>query len=140
MARVTQAQREAERFRAQAADLLRDPGWLDEEVQRWLRRELEQRPDYIYSEKEHAALRRITAASTLFESWGGYSVSELAVGASQYLADCSYEAEVFIKNLLANGTTKLRLMEMGWLVKLATRAGIPLPPFDPEVESYDEAA
>jgi hypothetical protein len=140
MARLTKAQREAERFRAQAAQLLKDPDWLDEEVQRWLKKELEREPDYIYSEKEHAAMQRITAASTLFEGWGDYSVSELIVAPSKYTADCSPEDEEFLDELKSNASTKLRLREMGRLVGLARFAGVPLPRFDPQVEPYDADA
>jgi hypothetical protein len=140
MPRLTKAQRETERFRAQAAELLKDPDWLDEEVQRWLRKELERKPSYNYSEKEHAAMRRIIAASTLFEGWGGYSVSELIVAASRYIADCSSEDEEFLNKLNSSAATKLRLREMGRLVGLARFAGVLLPRFDPEAESYDDAA
>jgi|ERR1043166_1350960 hypothetical protein len=140
MARLTKGQREAEYFRTRAAELLQDPDWLDEEVQRWLSKELERERDYIYSEKEHAAMRRIIAASTLFDGWGGYTVPELIVAASKYVADYSYEEEMFVKRLQARGATKLRLGEMHQIVGLCRFAGFDLPRFDPEVEPYDEAA
>jgi hypothetical protein len=140
MARVTKAQREVEWFRARLTELLTDPSWLDEEVQRWLSKELQREPGYVYSEKEHAALLRIIAASRLFEGWGGYSVSELGVAASKYIADRSPEDEEFLSELQITAATKLRRREMGRLVGLARFAGVPLPWFDPEDEPYDEAA
>jgi hypothetical protein len=140
MARVTKAQREADRFRARAAEVLNDPDWLDEVVQRWLRKELQREPGYIYSEKEHAAMRRIIAASTLFEGWDGYTVLELVAAASRYVADYGYEYEKFVKELQASGRTKLRLGEMRDLVDLCRYAGLDVARFDPEVDSYDEAA
>jgi hypothetical protein len=140
MARPTKGQREADRLRARATELLKDPDWLDEEVQRWLRKELEREQGYIYSEKEHAAMRRIIAASTLFEGLGGYGVPELIVAASKYVADYSYEQEMFVKGLQARRATKLRLGEMHQLIVLCRLAGVDLPRFDPEVEPYDEAA
>lgn len=140
MARLTKEQREAERFRTRAAELLKDPEWLDEEVQNWLRKELERERGYVYSEKEHAAMRRIIAASTLFEGWAGYAVPELIIAASKYVADFSYEEETFVKELQARRATKLRLDEMRQLIRLCQFAGVDLPKFDPEVEPYDEAA
>lgn len=140
MARLTKEQRDANHFRARAEELLNDPDWMDEEVQRWLRKELQREPGYIYSEKEHAALRRIIAASTVFEGWDGRTVPELLVTASNYVADCDYEEEMFVKELQARRATKLRLGEMHQLVRLCRVAGLDLPRFDPEVEPYDEAA
>ena len=139
MARLTKEQRKANLFRARAEELLKDPDWMDEEVQRWLRKELQREPGYIYSEKEHAALRRIIAASTIFEGWDGRTVPELLVTASNYVADYDYEEEVFIKGLHARRTTKLRLAEMHQLVRLCRFAGLDLPRFDPEVISYQES-
>jgi hypothetical protein len=140
MARITKAQREANRFRRRAAELLADPDWLEEHVQHWLRKELQREDGYIYSEKEHAALGRIIAASTQFEGWGRYTVLELIAAASRYFTDYSYEDEIFIKELQTSGATKLRLREMGQLVGLARCAGEDVARFDPQVESYDEAA
>jgi hypothetical protein len=138
MARLTKGQRKSDYFRARAAELLKDPDWLDEEVQRWLRKELERERDYIYSDKEHAALRRIIAASTFFEGWDGYAVPELIVTASKHVAAHSYEGEIFVNGLQAKGVTQLRLGEMHQLVSLCRFAGLDLPRFDPEVEPYDE--
>src|SRR2546422_602204 len=134
MARDTKAQREGDWFRARITELLKDPDWLEEEVCHWLRKELQRERDYVYSEREHAALRRIMAASTLFEGWGGCSVLELLAAASRYVADCNEEDEMFIKKLQARPTNKLRLREMGQLVRLSRFAGVDVPRFKPALE------
>lgn len=134
----TEQEREAKRFRAKAIELLNNSDWLEEEVHHWLTKELQRKPGYVYSEREHEALRRITAASTLFEGWGGYTVSELIVAASRFSADFDEEGEEFMNDLEASVPTQLRLREMGRLVALARFAGVDLPSFKPAIELYDE--
>jgi hypothetical protein len=131
---------DAERFRAKASELVKDPDWLEEEVAHWLKKELQRNPKYVYSEREHDALRRITAASTLFEGWGGYTVPELITAASRYTADYDEEGEMFVEQLIASSPTQLRLREMARLVALSRFAGVDLPRFKPAVELYDEEA
>ena len=144
MARKTKAQRAAERaadrFRERVREVLQDTAWLDEDVRRWLREELERDPEYIFSDKEHAALARIVAAGTIFEGWDGRTVQQLAVAASRYMADFAYEDELFLKDLLASGATRLRLREMKRLAELAGDAGEILESFRPVVTRYGKAA
>ena len=140
MPRKTKAQYQTQLFRTQTVEILKDASWIDEGVREWLQKELRREPGYIYSEKEHNALRRIVAASTSFEGWDGYTVQQLAVAAARYMADHGYDDEMFLKRLLSSGVKKLRLNEMGWLVRLARAAGEDLTRFDPEVELYDQAA
>src|ERR1051326_5235843 len=112
MALDIEQERAAQRFRAKANDILKDPEWLEEGVRYWLRDELQRKPDYVYSEREHDALRRIIAASTLFKEWGGYTVSELITATSKYSADYDEEGEEFVNHLTASRPTQLRLREM----------------------------
>jgi hypothetical protein len=139
--RVSKEQLRAAQFRSRAAELLKDPYWLDEGVRYWLEKELRRPPDYIYTENEHAALARIIAASTMFESWDGYTVPELLDNARGYKANGSYEDEVQLDELKARNPTQLRLREMAHLVGFCRNiAGLQLARFKPEIKNYDGIA
>jgi hypothetical protein len=138
MALDTAQEREAKRFRAKAVELLNDSDWLEDGVRHWLAKELQRPLGYVYSEREHAALRRIAAASTFFAEWGGYDVPELITAASKYAADSDEEDELFLQKLEASQPIQLRLREMGRLVALSRFAGVDLPRFKPAIELYDE--
>lgn len=141
MPRISKEQLRAAQFRSRAAEILKDTSWLDEGVRLWLEKELRRPPAYIYTENEHAALARIIAASTLFESWDGYSVPELLDNACGYKADGSYEDEVQLDELKARNPTQLRLSQMAHLVGFCRNiAGLQLAQFRPEIKSYDGIA
>jgi hypothetical protein len=131
MPRLSKDQIRSSRFRSSVAEILKDPEWLDEGVRHWLEKELRREPDYIYTEIEHAALRRIIVAGTLFDSWNGYSVPERLTAASRYKADGSYEDEREIDVLQSRRVTELRLGEMAHLVAFCRNiAGLPLKRFE----------
>src|SRR5437879_3031556 len=82
MAKITKAQRElakALEFRTSAKALLHDRynDWNDWEFD-WLTDEVRRPPDYIYSEKELAVLKRLQHYSHSFIEYAGYSVTELS--------------------------------------------------------------
>ncbi|MGA3309030.1 MAG: hypothetical protein ABSD08_10495 [Xanthobacteraceae bacterium] len=141
MPRVSKAQVRADQFRSRAAEILKDPDWLDEGVRYWLQKQLRRERDYIYTENEHAALARIIAAGTLFDGWDGYSVPDLLTAACRYKADGEYEDERVLDALGARNATQLRLGEMGHLVGFCRNvAGLPLAPFKPEIAKNDDIA
>ncbi len=141
MPRVSKAQLRADQFRSRAAEVLKDPDWLDEGVQHWLEKQLRRERGYIYTENEHAALARIIAAGTLFDGWDGYSVPELLTAACRYKADGGYDDERAFDELGARNATQLRLGDMGHLVGFCRNvAGLPLAPFKPEIATYDDIA
>jgi hypothetical protein len=138
MPRFSKERLRADQFRLRAAELLKDSDWLEEGVRRWLRKELQREPNYIFTENEHAALARIVAASTSFDGWDGYSVSELIATAFPYKADGDYEDESFLVELRDRNPAQLRLREMGQLVGFCRSvAGHPLTPFRPEITKYN---
>lgn len=139
MAKKTKAAAAAERFRRRVEELLRDPDWLDEGVQLWLRKQLDHPNDYSFSERERAALDRICAASTLFEGWGGIAVKDLVPLAAQYAADFDYDDELFLKELSRTRPVRLRYGDMKQLVGLCRSAGVDMPRFAPQLE-LDAAA
>jgi hypothetical protein len=141
MPRVSRERLRADHFRVRAAELLTDSDWLEEEVRGWLQKELQRARDYIYTENEHGALARIVAASTSFDGWDGYTISQLITAACRYKADGDYEDERFLHELRARNPARLRLREMGHLVGLCRSiAGQPLAPFRPEITRYDEVS
>jgi hypothetical protein len=138
MPRVPKEQLRAAQFRSRADSVLKDPNWLEEGVRYWLEKELRREPGYTYTDNEHAALERIIAASTLFESWDGYTVPELLDRACEYKADGSYEDEVQLDEVKIRNPTQLRLREMAHLVGFCRNiAGLQLTPFKPEVAKHD---
>jgi hypothetical protein len=142
MARTTKAQREADRFRQRIIALLAEPDdWRHyEHIRHWLQKLLQRDHGCVYTPAERAAVVRIIAARTPFEGWGGYSIPELITAALRYVADFSYEDEIFLKELEARPATRLPLVDMGQLVGLCRIAGVDLPKFRPEVDAYEEAA
>jgi hypothetical protein len=139
MPRVSKEKIRAAQFCARAAEILKDPDWLDEGVRYWLEKQLRRESDYIFTENEHAALARIIVAGTLFDNWDGYSVPELLTTACRYKADGNYEDERVFNELESRNATQLRLGEMGHLVGFCRQvAGLNLAPFKPEIVRYDD--
>jgi len=122
--------------------LLEEPDdWLYyEHIRRWLKKLTERELNDGYTPAERAAVARIIAARTPFEGWGGYSVPELITAALRYVADFTYEDEIFLKELEARGATRLALIDMRQLLALCDCAGVGLPKFRPRVDAWDEAA
>jgi len=138
MPRVSKERRRADQFRCRAAEMLKDPDWLDEGVRYWLQKQLRRQDGYVYSENEHAALARIVAASTLFQGWDGCSVGELLNAAYRYKADGNDDDERVLDEFVARNVTQLRLGEMGHLVNFCRNvAGVPLARFEPEAARYE---
>jgi hypothetical protein len=142
MSRMTKAQREADLLRERIIVLLAEPyDWLDyEHIYNWLQKLLKRDRKDGYTPAERAAVARIIVARTPFEEWGGYSVPELIAAALMYMADFSYEDELFLKDIEARRPTRLALVDMKHLVGLCRYAGIEIPRFAPEIDSFDEAA
>jgi hypothetical protein len=139
MPRVSKAQVRADQFRSRAAEVLKDPDWLDEGVRYWLEKQLRRERDYVYTENEHAALARIIAAGTLFDGWDGYAVPKLLSAACRYKTDGNYEDERVLTEFEARNVTHLRLGEMAHLVSFCRNvAGVPLTPFKPEITRYHD--
>jgi hypothetical protein len=137
--KVSKAQARANQFRARAAEILKDPDWLDEGVLYWLNKQLSRERDYIYTENEHAALDRVVAAGKLFDGWDGYSVPELLTAASRYKRDGDYEDERFLDALEVRSPRQLRLGEMGHLTAFCRNfAGLPVAPFRPLITRNDD--
>jgi len=138
MPRKSKEQLRSEHFRLRAAEILKDPDWLDEGVRHWLEKELRRDQEYIYTENEHAALARIIAAGTFFDGWDGYSVPELLAAAGRYKKDGDYEDELLLDDLTARNVSQLRLGVMGHLVAFCRNvAGLPLEPFRPAIDEYE---
>jgi hypothetical protein len=138
MQRVSKAKLRTDQFRSRAAELLRDPDWLDDGVRDWLEKQLRRERGYIYTENEHSALARIIMAGTLFDGWDGCSVAELLTTACRYKADGDYEDEKALVELQARNPTQLRLGEMCHLVGFCRNiAGLQLAPFKPVIEIHD---
>jgi hypothetical protein len=141
MPRLSKDQIRSSQFRSSAAEILKDPEWLDEGVRHWLEKQIRREPDYIYTENEHAALRRIIAAGTLFDGWDGYSVPELLAAASRYKVDGNYEDEQEINELQSRNVVQLRLGEMAQLVAFCRHvAGLPLGRFEPNITALEDSA
>jgi hypothetical protein len=138
--RTSKQQQETDRFRVHVANLLSEPGWHGYDyVHRWLEKLLKYDLRRPYTEAEREAVDRVVAARTMFEEWGGFSVPELIRAASQYMADYSYEDEIFLKEL--QNETQICLADMRQLVGLCRLAGLDLPRFKPAIEiTYDDAA
>jgi hypothetical protein len=141
MRRKSKEQIRADEFRVRAAELMKDPDWLEEGVRYWLEKQLRRPRDSIYTENEHAALARVIAANTLFDGWDGYSVVQLRRAACCYKADGLDEDEQALDELEARNATKLRLREMRHLVGFCRSvAGVSLAPFKPNIVAYDDFA
>jgi hypothetical protein len=141
MPRLSKDQIRSSQFRSSAAEILKDPEWLDEGVRHWLEKQMRRETDYIYTEKEHAALRRIIVAGTLFDGWDGYGVPDLLAAASRYKADGSHEDEQEINELQSRNVAQLRLGEMAHLVAFCRNvAGLPLRRFEPVLTEPEDWA
>jgi hypothetical protein len=120
--RTTKAQREqaeADRFRATVVSLLhlRHNDWNDWEFD-WLSDEVRRSPSYIYTEKEHAVLDRLVKYSKSFTHSSGYTVSELIAIAYPYRFDLDEDGQEFVEKLHGWRATKLKLRQMGRLLRL----------------------
>jgi len=141
MPRISKAQSESDRYRLRAARLAAGSSWRGYEAQReWLEKLLRYDPKRHFTEAEREAIDRIAAARTMFEGWGGYSVAELIKAASRYIADFSYEDELFLKELQAEAAEEICLDDMRQLLSLCRLAGLDLPRFRPVIELDGEAA
>lgn len=139
MPRLSKEQVRAAQFRSQAAEILKDPDWLDEGVRHWLDKQMRREPNYLYTDNEHAALRRIISAGTLFDGWDGYSVPQLLAAASRYKADGNYEDEQEIDEHQSRSVVQLRLGEMANLVAFCRNvAGLPLKRFEPNIITFED--
>jgi hypothetical protein len=142
MVRTTKAQREAESFRARVIELLADPDWLYfEPIRDWVAKLAARDPRFGYSPAERAAVSRIIAARTPFDAWDAYSVEELIAAASRYIADFSYEDELFVKELQARNCKMLRLEDMRQLVGICRLSGVVIARFKPDIDAtFEDAA
>ena len=141
MRRLSKDQIRSSQFRSSAGEILKDPVWLDEGVRHWLEKQMRREPEYIYTENEHAALRRIIVAGTLFDGWDGYAVPELLAAASRYKADGNHEDEQEIDELQSLNVAQLRLGEMAHLVAFCRNvAGLPLKRFEPVLTEPEDRA
>jgi len=133
MARMTK--REAGEFRGKIKAILAEPQhWRGYEDQRdWLWK-LVRREENYYTSAEQKAVARIAYARTPFKGWAGYSISELARGASMYSADLGPDEQRFLKE--AERASQLTMGEMGALVGLCIFAGMDVPRFDPGPNPY----
>jgi hypothetical protein len=131
MARLSRDQIKSSQFRLSVTEILKDPEWLDEGVRHWLEKQLRREPGYIYTENEHAALRRIIVAGALYDGWDGYSVPQLLAAAARYKSDGNYEDEQEIDELQSRDVAQLRLGEMAHLVAFCRHVGgLPLKRFE----------
>jgi hypothetical protein len=134
-------QKQASPFRFRLEALAAEPDWRGyEHIHGWLEKLLRRPIDAEYTPAERAAVSRIIAARTPFEGWGGFGVPELIQSALRYVADMSYEDEVYLKELAARRPARLRLDDMRAVIALCRIAGVNLPIFRPPVDTFDEAA
>jgi hypothetical protein len=141
MPRLSKDQIRSSQFRSSCGEILKDPEWLNEGVRHWLEKQIRREPEYIYTENEHAALRRIIVAGTLFDGWDGYAVPELLAAASRYKADGNHEDEQEIDELESRNVAQLRLGEMAHLVAFCRNvAGLPLKRFEPVLTESEDWA
>lgn len=139
MPRVSKAQLKGDQFRSRAAEILKDPDWLDEGVRHWLEKLLRLEREYTFTENEHAALARIIAAGILFDSWDGHTVPELRAAACRYKADGNDDDQRVLNEFEARNALQLRLGEMGHLIGFCRNvAALPLAPFKPEIPGYED--
>jgi hypothetical protein len=135
MARRGKAQRETDRFRSRVSALLDEPDDWEyyEHIRGWLQKLLQPDRTEPYTPAERAAVERIIRARTPFDGWDGFSVPELLATALRYVADYSYEDEVFLTELEGRGVTRLRMGDIGHVVGLCRIAGLDLMRFNPDV-------
>jgi hypothetical protein len=130
MARRTKAQKaqaEADRFRELVRRLraLQYSDWNDWEWD-WLDSEARRRPDYIFSENEHAVLRALMFDSGTFTEYSGYTVPELIAIAYRYRADLDKPGQEFVELLHAWSATSLKRRQIKQLAGIC-RLSEPIP-------------
>lgn len=139
MARITKAQRqlaEALEFRTGARALLHDRynDWNDWEFD-WLTDEVRRPPEYIYSEKEWAVLKRLQHDSRSFTEYAGYSVPELIAIAHAGRFDFQEHEQEFTEKVHRWGATHLKRRQIRFLASLCRRfeniGYDPLPDHEP---------
>ena len=101
--RITKAQREqakADEFRRIASSLLnlRHNDWNDWEYE-WLHDEVRRRPLYIYTEREHEILDKLSVLSKSFTEFGGYTITELIAIAYPFRFDLDEDDQEFLEKL-----------------------------------------
>lgn len=125
MARNTKTQRqlaEALEFRASARALLHDRynDWNDWEFD-WLTDEVRRPPEYIYSEKEWAVLKRLQHYARSFTEYAGYSVPELIAIAHASRFDFQEHEQEFAEKVHRWGATHLKRRQIRFLASLCRR-------------------
>lgn len=146
MARITKAQRqlaEALEFSTSAKALLYDlyNDWNEWEFD-WLTDEVRRPPDYIYSEKEWAVLKRLQHYSRSFTEYAGHSVPELTAIAYVSRFDFQEHEQEFAEKIHRWGATHLKRRQISFLASLCRRfeniGYDPLPDYEP-VEELEHA-
>jgi hypothetical protein len=135
MVRQTKAQRvrveaEADRFRDLLGRLraLQYSDWNDWEWD-WLDSEARRKPDYIFSENEHAVLRDLMFDSGTFTEYSGYTVLEMITTAHRYRADLDDAGQEFVELLYTWGATSLKRRQIKRLAGICRLSeAIPLDP------------
>ncbi len=142
--RITKAQRarnRADEFRSTVAELLQsDVIWTAWE-ENWLVSESRRRPDYIFSEKEHAVLDRMRdTASGPFTGYGAYTVAELITIAYPWRFDLDEDGEEFLETLHEKMPAGLRKRPLRRLVGICRSfEGLDLPrDLDPQMDALAE--
>jgi hypothetical protein len=131
--RITKAQREqakADEFRRIASSLLhlRHNDWNDWEYE-WLHDEVRRRPLYIYTEREHEILDKLSVLSKSFTDFGGYTITELIAIAYPFRFDLDEDDQQFLEKLYGWRSTELRLRQTRRLARICrTFAGIHADP------------
>ncbi|WFU74181.1 hypothetical protein [Bradyrhizobium sp. CB2312] len=125
MARNTKAERklaEALEFRASAKALLHDRynDWNDWEFE-WLTDEVRRSPDYVYTEKEWAVLKRLQHYSLSFADYAGYSVPEMSAIAYVSRFDFQEHEQEFAEKVHRWGATHLKRRQIRFLASLCRR-------------------
>jgi hypothetical protein len=148
MARITKAQRklaEALEFRTSAKALLHDRynDWNDWEFD-WLTDEVRRPPDYFYTEKEWAVLKRLQHYSRSFTEYAGHSVPELTAIAYVSRFDFQEHEQEFAEKVHRWGATHLKRRQIRFLASLCRRfeniGYDPLPDYEPVEESESVGA
>jgi hypothetical protein len=142
--RITKAQRarnRADEFRSAVAELLQaDVIWTAWE-ENWLVSESRRRPDYIFSEKEHAVLDRMRdTASGPFTGYDAYTVTELIAIAYPWRFDLDEDGEEFLETLHEKMPAGLRKRPLRRLVGICRSfEGLDLPrDIDPRMDALAE--
>lgn len=113
---------EALEFRTSAEALFNDRynDWNDWEFD-WLAREMRRPPDYVYSDKEWAVLRRLQHYSRSFTEYDGHSVPELIAIAYTSRFDFQEHEQEFAEKVHRWGATHLKRRQICFLASLCRR-------------------